>query len=59
MATTIKKATKSKSAIVSNKVKDYGKDPFFVKKTKQSKVFLEKHGFPQEMIADSKRKIRV
>lgn len=59
MAATIKKTAKSKSAIVSDKVKDYGKDPFFVKKAKQSKAFLEKHGFPQELIPGapgSKRK---
>ena len=40
---------KSKAGIL-HKVKDYGKDPFFVKKTKQSKEFLEKHGFPKERI---------
>jgi hypothetical protein len=37
--------------IVSNKVKDYGNDPFFVKKTEKSKAFLEKHGFPKELLA--------
>ncbi len=31
---------------VSKKVKDYGNDPFFVKKADESKKFLEKHGFP-------------
>jgi len=28
-------------------VKDYGNDPYFVKKAKESKIFLEKHGFPK------------
>jgi len=42
-----KKLTK---AVISNKVKDYGNDPFFVKKAKQSKEFLEKHGFPKELL---------
>jgi hypothetical protein len=48
-----RKQMKSKSAKVksSNKVKDYGNDPFFVKKTAESKAFLEKYGFPKELIA--------
>jgi hypothetical protein len=33
--------------IVNSKVKDYGNDPFFVKKANDSKSFLEKHGFPK------------
>lgn len=45
---TSKKAGKS---IVSKKVKDYGNDPFFVKKAKDSKTFLEKHGFPEELLS--------
>jgi len=52
----------SKSTIVSDKVKDYGEDPFFVKKAKRSKVFLEEHGFPQELIPGmpgSKKKVRI
>jgi hypothetical protein len=36
--------------VISNKVKDYGNEPFFVKKAKQSKEFLEKHGFPKELL---------
>ena len=41
-----KKAAKPK---VSGKVKDYGNDPFFVKKAAESKAFLEKHGFPKDL----------
>ena len=43
-----KQATRKKNAksIVSKKVKDYGNDPFFVKKANESQKFLEKHGFP-------------
>lgn len=37
-------------AIISKKVKDYGNDPFFVKKAEESKAFLEKHGFPKELL---------
>lgn len=39
--------------IVCNKaeqVRDYGNDPYFVKKANKSKVFLEKNGFPQELL---------
>jgi hypothetical protein len=38
------------NAIISDKVKDYGNDPFFIKKAQESKEFLEKHGFPKELL---------
>jgi len=41
---------KSTKTVVSDKVKDYGNDPFFVKKAKESKKFLEKHGFPKDLL---------
>jgi hypothetical protein len=41
---------KNGRSIVSKKVKDYGNDPFFVKKAKNSKKFLEKNGFPEELL---------
>lgn len=41
-----KKITSNKA----NQVRDYGNEPFFVKKANKSKVFLEKHGFPQEFL---------
>ena len=51
MATEIKKSKLAKSKISSSqKVKDYGSDPFFVKKAKESRAFLEKNGFPKELI---------
>jgi hypothetical protein len=50
MTTRIKnKKIKSKKAgksIISKSVRDYGNDPFFVKKAERSRKFLEKHGFP-------------
>jgi hypothetical protein len=46
MATNKKQKGGSKP-IVNPKVKDYGNDPFFVKKANESKQFLEKHGFPK------------
>ena len=44
---TKRKAAKPKGA---GKVKDYGNDPFFVKKAEESKAFLEKHGFPKDLL---------
>ena len=38
------------NAIISDKVKDYGNEPFIIKKAKESKEFLEKHGFPKELL---------
>ena len=37
-------------AIISDKVPSYANDPFVIKKTQQSKEFLEKHGFPKELL---------
>ena len=33
-----------------SKMIDYGNDPFVVKKTNASKKFLDKHGFPKELL---------
>ena len=33
-----------------SKVKDYGNDPFFVKKAEESRIFLEKKGFPKDLL---------
>lgn len=33
--------------VVNPNIRDYGNDPFFVKKADDSKSFLEKHGFPK------------
>jgi hypothetical protein len=30
--------------------KSYGSDPYFIKKAKESKEFLDKHGFPKEIL---------
>lgn len=37
----------SSKAVVNPTVRDYGNEPFFVKKANDSKKFLEKHGFPK------------
>ena len=48
MASEIKRKATGKSNIeISDNVKDYGNEPFFVKKAKESKTFLEKSGFPK------------
>jgi hypothetical protein len=41
---------KAGRAIISDKVKSYSDDPFVIKKGKQSKEFLDKHGFPKELL---------
>ncbi len=41
-----KKPSTKKKAVSGSKIKDYGKDPFFVKKAKDAKAFLRKHGLP-------------
>ena len=47
-----KKQVKNKPAKLKggSKVKDYGNDPVFVKKAAESKAFLEKYGFPKELL---------
>ena len=46
-----KQATKKTAPIKNSiKVKDYGNDPFFVEKADKSKIFLEKHGFPEKLL---------
>ncbi|WP_181182399.1 hypothetical protein [Sphingobacterium lumbrici] len=35
---------------VQNHVRDYGNDPYFIKKANKSKLFLEKNGFPKELL---------
>lgn len=31
-------------------VRDYGNEPYFVKRANKSRAFLEKHGFPKELV---------
>jgi len=39
--------SKSKSA---DKLKDYGNEPYLLRKRTSLKSFLEKHGFPKELL---------
>jgi hypothetical protein len=43
-------AKKKGKSVVSRKVRDYGNEPFFIKKADESQAFLEKHGFPEELL---------
>lgn len=45
----------SSKAVVNSTVRDYGNDPFFVKKANESKQFLEEHGFPKAFQKRSSR----
>jgi hypothetical protein len=38
------------NAVISKDVRDYGNDPFFVKKADESQKFLEEHGFPEDYL---------
>jgi hypothetical protein len=35
-------------------MKDYSKDPFFIRKAEQSRKTMEKYGFPKELIEGNK-----
>lgn len=36
---------------INNAIPSYGNDPFFIKKARESKEFLEKHDFPKELMS--------
>ncbi|MBX2922905.1 MAG: hypothetical protein KF746_11975 [Chitinophagaceae bacterium] len=42
-----------------NEVRDYGNDPYFIKKANKSKVFLEKNGFPKELLSKTNNNSRL
>jgi hypothetical protein len=41
------------NATISSSVRDYGREPFFIKKADDSKKFLEEHGFPKAFLTRS------
>jgi hypothetical protein len=49
-----KKKTATVKGVVSSDVKDYGKDPFFIKKAEASKKVIEKYGLPKQFSTGSK-----
>jgi len=46
--------THSKTIRVNSSVKDYGNEPYFVKKANNSKAFLDSHGFPKDLLQKRK-----
>jgi hypothetical protein len=44
---------------ISNEVKDHGNDPYFIKKNKKAKAFIQKHGFPNELLLILKNRMPV
>ncbi len=38
------------NAKIDNDMKDYGNDPYFIKKNQESQAFLKKNGFPEELL---------
>jgi len=48
----------SKNTIqVDSDMKDYGNQPYLVKKANKSKAFLDKHGFPKDILLKRKAAI--
>jgi len=56
MAGTHNKISKDTIQVDSN-VKDYGNQPYFVKKANKSKIFLDKNGFPKDLLQKRKAAI--
>jgi len=51
--------TESLGFTISNEVKDHGNDPYFVKKNTQAKAFINKNGFPKELLLILKNRMPV
>lgn len=55
ITTNTKKVPESKgTAETDNSIRDYGADPYFVKKAEESKKFLAKAGLPKALKAKKK-----
>lgn len=57
MLSKFKKSNKKKPATIAridNNVKDYGKEPFFVQKTEESKKVIKKYGLPSQLVPRKK-----
>ena len=44
-----KKGTSKGKNTITDNVKDYNSDPFFVMKTQEAKTFLKSHGLPKKL----------
>ena len=49
MATTRANKGKSKNVTIIKKMRDYSKEPAFVKKAEKAVAFLKKHGLPKPL----------
>lgn len=49
--------TSKNTVQIDNNVKDYGNHPYFVKKATKSKSFLDKQGFPKDLLQKRKTAI--
>ncbi len=38
------------NATIHNQMRDYSKDPYFIKKDEEADAFLKKNGFPEELL---------
>ena len=45
-----KKANRKGKITITDNVKDYSSDPFFVKKAQEAKAFLKSHGLPNKFV---------
>ena len=61
MASETKQQVKTESLgfTITNEVKDHGNDPYFVKKNTQAKAFINKNGFPKELLLILKNRMPV
>ncbi len=50
MNSTKKPSSNYKTTPIVEKVIDFSNDPFFIKKGLESRAFLEKNGFPKELL---------
>ena len=48
------KKTEKGKVVVSHDVKDYSKEPFFIKKAEASKKVIEKYGLPKQLVTGGK-----
>jgi hypothetical protein len=48
-ATTEKKKIVKKKVVVDKNMRDYGNEPYFVKKREQAWEFIQKHGLPEDL----------
>ncbi|WP_157278803.1 hypothetical protein [Olivibacter sitiensis] len=53
-----KKEKQEKDIIVAD-MRDHGNDPYFINKARQSKAFLDKHGFPKELLKERKSRLGI